>query len=158
MSFLVIFLMVIGVLFATSFLTKRRFGVLGLALAAGAMLSTLWVGNLTPIIASAGFVIVKPPLESLVSAGLILAPALLLLSSGPTYKTMRQRVIGAAAFAILATSLLLEPLGSALVIDSVGKPVYEFFVKYHAVIVTVALVLALLDLLVTKTPRHKAKD
>lgn len=158
MSFLVIFLMVIGVLFATSFLTKRRFGVLGLALAAGAMLSTLWVGNLTPIIASAGFVIVKPPLESLVSAGLILAPALLLLSSGPTYKTMRQRIIGAAAFAILATSLLLEPLGSALVIDSVGKPVYEFFVKYHAVIVTVALVLALLDLLVTKTPRHKAKD
>jgi hypothetical protein len=157
-SFLVIFLMVIGVLFATSFLTKRRFGVLGLALAAGAMLSTLWVGNLTPIIASAGFVIVKPPLESLVSAGLILAPALLLLSSGPTYKTMRQRIIGAAAFAILATSLLLEPLGSALVIDSVGKPVYEFFVKYHAVIVTVALVLALLDLLVTKTPRHKAKD
>jgi hypothetical protein len=157
-SFLVIFLIVIGALFATSFFTKRRFGVLGLALAAGAMLSTLWVGDLTPIIANAGFIIVKPPLESLVSAGLILAPALLLLSSGPTYKTMRQRVIGAAAFAILATSLLLEPLGSALVIDSIGKPVYAFFVKYHAAIVTVALVLALLDLLVTKTSRHKARD
>jgi len=157
-SFLVIFLIVIGLLFATSFFTKRRFGVLGLALAAGAMLSSLWVGNLTPIIAEAGIIIVKPPLDSLVSAGLILAPALLLLSSGPTYKTMRQRIVGAAAFAVLATSLLLEPLGSALVIDSVGKPVYDFFIKYHAVIVTAALILALLDLLVTKTPRgHKER-
>jgi hypothetical protein len=156
MSFLVIFLIIIGLLFTMAFITKRRFGVLGLALTAGAMLSTLWVGDLAPIIAGAGFVIVKPPLNSLVSAGLILSPALLLLSSGPTYKTMRQRVIGAAAFAILATSLLLEPLGSALVIEGVGRVVYEFFVKYHASIVTAGLVLALLDLLVTKTPRaHK---
>lgn len=156
MSFLVIFLILIGVLFATAFFTKRRFGVLGLALAAGAMLSTLWVGDLTPIIAKAGIEIIKPPLGSLVSAGLIVTPALVLLFSGPTYKTLRQRVIGAVAFAILATSLLLEPLGSALVIDGVGKTVYDFFVQYHASIITVALVLAVLDLLVTKTPRaHK---
>jgi len=155
-SFLVIFLILIGVLFATAFFTKRRFGVLGLALAAGAMLSTLWVGDLTPIIAKAGIEIIKPPLGSLVSAGLIVTPALVLLFSGPTYKTLRQRIIGAVAFAILATSLLLEPLGSALVIDGVGKTVYDFFVQYHASIITVALVLAVLDLLVTKTPRaHK---
>src|SRR5258708_6096136 len=112
MSFLVIFLVIIGALFLTAFLTKRRFGVLGLALAAGAMLSTLWVGDLTPIIASAGIILVRPPLESVVSAGLILLPAVLLLSSGSTYKSMLQRVIGAALFAMLATSLLLEPLGS----------------------------------------------
>jgi hypothetical protein len=155
-SFLVIFLILIGALFATAFFTKRRFGVLGLALAAGAMLSTLWVGDLTPIIAKAGIEIIKPPLGSLVSAGLIVAPALVLLFSGPTYKTMRQRIIGAAAFAVLATSLLLEPLGSALVIEGVGKTVYDFFVQYHASIITAALVLAVLDLLVTKTPRgHK---
>jgi hypothetical protein len=154
MSFLVIFLIVIGLLFAASFFTKRRFGVLGLALAAGALLSSLWVKDLTPVIANAGFVIVKPPLTSLVSAALILAPALLLLSSGPTYKSLVQRVIGAVAFAILATSLLLEPLGSALVIEGVGKTVYDFFVSYHAIIVTAGLVLAMLDLLITKTPKH----
>lgn len=156
MSFLVIFLLVIGFLFTLAFFTKRRFGVLGMALAAGAMLSTLWVGDLTPIIARAGIIIVKPPLGSVVSAGLILAPALILLASGPTYKTMRQRIIGATAFAILAISLLLEPLGSALVIDGIGRTVYDFFVKYHAIIITAALGFALLDLLVTKTPRaHK---
>lgn len=154
MSFVVIFLIVIALLFALAFFTKRRFGVLGLALTAGAMLSTLWVGDLTPLIANAGIQIVKPPLSSVVSAALILLPAILLLSSGPTYKTTMQRVIGAAAFAGLAIALLLEPLGSALVIDSTGKPVYDFFVQYRAIIVTAGLVFAVFDLLFTKTPRH----
>ena len=155
MSFVVIFLIIICSLFATAFFTKRRFGVLGLALATGAMLSQLWVGNLTPIIANAGIILVKPPLESVVSAALILLPAVVLLSSGPTYKSMPQRVIGAVLFAMLAIALLLEPLGSALVIDNVGKPVYDFFVQQRVLIVTVALVLAIGDLLLTKTPRHK---
>lgn len=154
MSFVIIFLIIIALLFATVFFTRRRFGVLGLGLAAGAMLSSLWVGDLTPIIASAGIILVKPPLESVVSASLILLPAILLLSGGPTYKTMPQRVIGAAAFAVLAIALLLEPLGSALVIDSVGKPVYDFFVQNRVIIITAGLVLAVLDLLVTKTPKH----
>lgn len=155
MSFLIIFLIVIGVLFATAFLTKRRFGVLGLALTAGALLSTLWVGDLTPVIAQAGFVLVKPPLSSVVSAGLILLPAVLLLASGPTYKALPQRILGAVAFAVLAIALLLEPLGSALVIDSTGKPVYDFFVANRAAVITLCLVLALIDLLVVKTPRHR---
>lgn len=155
MSFLVIFLIIIGALFATAFFTRRRFGVLGLALAAGAMFSTLWVGDLTPIIAQAGVILVKPPLESVVSAGLILLPPLLLLSGGPSYKATIQRLIGAGAFAVLAASLLLEPLGSALVIDGMGQPVYDFFVHNRVAIITVCLALAVIDLLMTKTPKHR---
>ena len=158
MSFVVIFLIVIAALFAVAFFTKRRFGVLGLALAAGAMLSTMWSGDLTPLIINAGFVVVKPPLSSLVSAALILLPAVLLLTSGPTYKSTPQRIVGATAFAALATALLLEPLGSALTMDSVGKPVYDFFVQYRPVIVTVGLGLAVFDLLTTKTPRRHSKE
>ena len=154
MSFIVVFLVITGSLFATAFFTKRRFGVLGLALAAGAMISTLWVGQLTPVIANAGIILVKPPLESVVSALLILLPALLLLSSGPSYKTMRLRVIGAAAFAVLAAALLLDPLSSALVIDKTGQPVYAFLTQYRVVIITVGLGLAVLDLLVTRTPKR----
>lgn len=154
MSFLVIFLIIIGSLFAMAYFTKRRFGVLGLALAAGAMLSTLWVGDLTPLIAQAGIILVKPPLESVVSAALILLPAILLLSSGPSYKSQIQRFIGASAFAVLAAALLLDPLGSALVIDKVGQPVYDFFVNYRVIIITVCLVLAVIDLLMTKSPKH----
>lgn len=155
MSFVVIFLVIIGALFATAFFTKRRFGVLGLALAAGSILSSLWVGDLTPIIANAGIILVKPPLESVVSAALILLPAVLLLSSGPTYKSMIQRVVGALAFAVLAIALLLEPLGSALVIDKIGQPVYDFFLQQRIWIITGALLLAIGDLLMAKTPKHR---
>jgi len=158
MSFVVIFLIIIGLLFATAFFTKRRFGVLGLALAAGAMLSALWVGDLTPVIANAGIILVKPPLESVVAAGLILLPALLLLASGPTYRSFPQRLIGSGAFAVLAIALLLQPLGSALVIDGVGTSVYGFFIRYRTIIVTVCLILAILDLLVAKMPKRRSSS
>lgn len=155
MNFLIAFLVVIAALFILAYITKRRFGVLGLALAAGAMLSTLWVGNLTPVIANAGIVLIKPPLHSVVAAGLILLPAVLLLVSGPTYKSTIQRIVGAAAFALLATTLLLEPLGSALGIDGSAQSIYDTLVRYHAYIVTIALAYAVFDLLTTKTPRHR---
>lgn len=158
MSFLVILLSIILLLFLAAYFTKRRFGVLGLALAAGAMLSSLWVGDLTPLIAQAGVVLIKPPLQSVVSAGLILLPALLLLSSGPSYKSQLQRIVGAAAFAVLAIALLLDPLGSALVIDKVGQPVYDFFVSNRAIIVTLCLALAIIDLFIVKTPKRHHKE
>ncbi len=158
MNFLIAFLVVIAALFVLAYFTRRRFGVLGLALAAGAMLSTLWVGDLTPVIANAGVVLIKPPLHSVVAAGLILLPAVLLLFSGPTYKSSMQRIIGAIAFALLATALLLEPLGAALGIDGQAQSIYDTLVKYHTYIVTVALAYAVFDLLLTKTPRHRRKE
>lgn len=158
MSFVIIFLIVILSLFVLVFFTKRRFGVLGLALAAGAMLSNIWVGDLTPIIAEAGFILVKPPLSSVVAASLTLLPAILLLISGPTYKSMSQRVGGALAFAILATALLLDPLGSALVIEGPGKSVYDFMVANRTVIITAGLVLAIIDVFLTRSPRHIKSD
>jgi hypothetical protein len=155
MSFVIIFLIVIAALFALAFFTKRRFGVLGLALAAGAMLASLWVGDLTPVIAQAGFVLVKPPLQSVVAAGLTLLPAVFLLfSGGPTYKAMPQRIGGALAFAVLATALLLDPLQSALVIEGVGKSVYDYMVEYRTLFITIGLVLAILDVFATRTPGH----
>lgn len=157
MSFVVIFLIIIAVLFGLVFMTRRRFGVLGFALAAGAMLSSLWVGDLTPLVAEAGIVIIKPPLESIVAAFLTLLPALLLLFSGPTYSSLAQRVGGALAFAILAIALLIEPLGSALVIEGVGQNVYDYFVAHNAAIVTAGLVLALLDIFISKTPKFSSK-
>jgi hypothetical protein len=157
MTFTIIFLLLIALLFGVAFFRKRRFGILGLALAAGAMLSALWVGDLTPIIAQTGFVLITPPLESVVAATLTLLPAMLLLSNGPIYHSTLQRVIGASLFAILATTLLLEPLGSALIINGTGKEVYDFFVANRVVIITVCLAVAIIDLLFTKTPKIPSK-
>jgi hypothetical protein len=157
MTFLVIFLIVVVSLFALAFFTKRRFGVLGLALVTGAMISSLWVADLTPVVAQAGLVLIKPPLESVVAAVLILAPALLLLLSGPSYRTTWQRTFGALLFAVLAAVLLLEPLGSALIIDGPGEQLYGFFVSNNVIIITTCVVLALVDLLLTKTPKMPAR-
>lgn len=154
MSFVIVFLIVIASLFALTFFTKRRFGVLGLALAAGSMLATTWTGDVTPVIASAGFVLVKPPLQSVVAAAITLLPALLLLVSGPTYKSMPQRVGGAIAFALFATALLLDSLGSALVIEGVGKTVYDYMVEHRTLIITAGLIFAVVDVFLTRTPGH----
>lgn len=150
MSFVIVFAIFTALLFALPFLTKRRLGVLGLALAAGAMLSQLWVGDVTPIVASTGVILVKPPLESVVAAAIILLPALLLLFGGPTYSSLTRRVIGSAAFALLAVTLLLQSLGSALVIDGIGRTVYDFIAAQQSVIITICLVLSLADLLLGK--------
>ena len=153
MSFIVIFIGLLVAAFILIFLTKRRFGVLGLALAAGAILSELWVGDLTPLVAQAGIQMTRPPLESVVAAVVTVTPALLLLFSGPTYRSTLWRVIGGIIFAVLAIAFLLDPLGSALVIEGPGKPVYQFFADNKMLIISIGLIISLLDVLATKTPK-----
>lgn len=155
MNVALVFGIVLVSLFGLAFLTKRRFGVLGLALAAGAMLSSLWAETLTPVIENAGVVVDKPPMFTLVSVGLVLLPAILLLFSGPSYKDLPLRLVGAFAFAALALALLIEPLGSALVLTGDSEKVYDFFADNRVYIVTAGLVLALMDILATRTPRHR---
>lgn len=162
MSFVMVILVICIGLFLLAFGSKRRFGVLGLSLAAGSMINHLWLGELTPLVSETGIELVAPPLESVVAASLILLPALLLLiTGGPTYRGVKPRLLGAIAFSVLAITLLLEPLGSGLVIEGVGQTAYDLLSQYQVIIVTVGLGLALVDLMVTKTPKaakSKSKD
>ncbi|HJP80893.1 MAG TPA: hypothetical protein VJ841_00655 [Candidatus Saccharimonadales bacterium] len=139
--------------FVLPFLTKRRFGVSGLALAAGSMLAALWVGDITPFVAKAGVVIVQPPLESVVTLVLTLLPAILLLFSSPKASSSLQRVGGSIIFAALAIALLTPALESALVVDASGKTLHDFLVTNRAAIVTVGLVAAVLDILFRMKPK-----
>lgn len=154
MDVALVFIVTLIVLFGLAFLTKRRFGVLGLALAAGAMLSALWAESLTPVIERAGVVVNQPPMITVVSVALVLLPAILLLFSGPSYHDIPMRIFGAFCFAALALALLVEPLGSAMTLSGNSKAVYDFFVANRVYIVTAGLILALLDLLATRTPKH----
>lgn len=151
MNVALVFVVVLVVLFGLAFFTKRRFGVLGLALAAGAMLSSLWADTLTPIIEDAGVSVEVPPMITVVSVSLVLLPAVLLLFSGPSYRDLPMRLFGAFAFAALALALLIEPLGSALVLQGDSQKVYEFFADNRVYIVTAGLVLALVDIFMTHT-------
>lgn len=156
MNVALVFGLVLIILFFVAYLTKRRFGVLGLALAAGSMLSELWASELTPVVREAGLIVQNPPLITIVSVALVLLPAVILLFSGPSYIDTGKRVLGAFLFAALAFALLLEPLGSALVLQGAGRAIYQFFSDNRVYIVTTGLVLALIDILGTHTSRaHK---
>lgn len=150
-------LVAIILLFVLAYWTRRRFGVLGLALCAGALLSNMWGEQITPYIQKAGLVIVSPPLTSVVEALLILLPAVVLLFSGPTYSKKYQRIIGAAFFALLAAAFLLAPLGNSLSLDEMGTFYYNLLADNKAIIITAAIAYALFDIVTLKTPKLKEK-
>lgn len=158
MNVAIVFVIVLILLFGLAYLTKRRFGVLGLALAAGSMLSELWAEKLTPLVRDAGLIVQNPPLITLVAVVLVLLPAAFLLFSGPSYRDTPKRLIGALLFAALAFALLVEPLGSALVLQSEGRTIYEFFVSNRVYIVTAGLIIAIFDLLGAHTAKVSKHD
>ena len=98
----------------------------------------------------------RPPLSSVVATVVTLLPALILLFGGPGYKATWQRIVGSLVFAMLAIVLLLEPLGAALVVDEAGKPLFEFLRGYQNILITTGLGFAIIDLLLTRSPKgHK---
>ncbi len=158
MNFAIILGTIAASLFVAAYFTRRRFGVLGLALCAGALLSTMWADDVTPLIREAGVQLLSPPLASVVAAGLVLLPAIIMLFKGVTYSKKLPRFIGALAFTLLAAALLLQPLHNGLVLDSSGEQIYKLLSDNRNAIVTTAIVYALFDLLIYKAPKAKPKD
>jgi hypothetical protein len=155
MNIVYVVLFVIIALFVLAYYTRRRFGVLGLALSAGSLLSTMWTAQVTPYIARSGFHPVSPPLSSVVAAALVLLPALFLLYGGPKYSKQPQRIIGAAAFALLAAAFLLAPLGNSLSLDDMGTFYYNILADNKEFIITAAIAYALFDILIMRLPSKK---
>lgn len=158
MSFIMILGIIAACLFVATYLTRRRYGVLGLALAAGSILSGMWAADITPLIREAGVELLSPPLASVVAATLVLLPSVILLFSGPTYSKKAQRIIGSAAFTLLAAALLLPALYNGLVLDANGKQIYDLLNSNRNYIITLAIVYAIVDLLMIKTPKSKDKE
>lgn len=155
MRAMIVFIVLLGTLFALAFFTKRRFGVLGLALCAGALLSGSWTASLTPFIEQQGVTLLAPPLSAVVAIILTLLPAALLLFSGPAYTKLPSRLVGAGMFALLAFVFLLSPLGTALVFDSTSLQIYNTLVAWSNPIVVAGIAAAITDLLFTRAPKGK---
>jgi hypothetical protein len=141
------------VLAMMAFITKRRLGILGLALAAGALLAANWTTSLTPFIQHFGVVSQNPPLETVVGAVLILLPSLVLLFGGPTYSSSAQRFFGSLIYGLLGLVLLLPTFGRALILDGPGHQFYDALNPYRGVIIIVAIIAALADVLLSR--KHK---
>lgn len=143
-------------LFAAAFFSKRRFGLLGLALTAGATLSSIWSYDAGLIISSTGLVPVGPLTNAVALSTVVLLPAILLLFHGYSYKGIFSRIIGSLLFTILAVAFLLEPIGFALSLQGASAVVYNQALEYKSIIISVGVVLAIVDLFFTK-PAHIAE-
>lgn len=144
-------------LFLGAFMSKRRFGLLGLALTAGATLSSIWSYDAGLVVSSTGLVPDGPLTNAIALSLIVLLPAIILLFHGYTYKENAARVIGSLLFMMLALAFLVEPIGFALPLQGVAADVYQWLVRYKEVIISVGVVLAIVDLFFTK-PKLLEKD
>ncbi|HSW81706.1 MAG TPA: hypothetical protein VLG40_04895 [Candidatus Saccharimonas sp.] len=150
-------------LFAAAYITRRRFGVLGLALAAGSVLSVNAAPMLTPFLLQHGITMTRLPLDSVVVVILTIAPAAIFLFTGPAYNKMILRVLGAAGFALLALTLCVDTLQTIFAAGNNGQ--VTFLQQLHEnqnIIIIVGIVAAIADAMLAGKPkskeRKKAKD
>ena len=146
------------VLFIGAFLSKRRFGLHGLALTAGATLSTIWSDSAGLIISMTGLVPVGPLTNALALSIVVLLPAIVLLFHGYKYKSVFSRVIGSLLFTILAVAFLLEPIGFALPLEGTSAYLYHQAINYKDLVISAGVILAVVDLFFTKPAPKTDKD
>jgi hypothetical protein len=137
------------VLFAASLFSKRRFGVLGLALAAGSILSGIWDGTAGLLVSLVNVVPKGSWTEAVTKVLVVLAPAIILLFHGVTYKTMPARILGSLLFTVLALTFLVEPLSTVLATDPLSKEVIGWLRANYSALISLGLILAVLDLFTT---------
>ncbi len=136
------------ILMAMAYITKRRFGVMGLALIAGQALVVLWAGAIPMITATIGL----PSIGALSGATIVtlmilFLPAIMLLFGGPTYNTKKGRLIGSLLFALLALVFSTEILRGSLVLLGEDRMVFDFIAQYRTPILSIAIAVAILDLM-----------
>lgn len=149
MNFIFIYISLFILLFLAAFFAKRRFGLLGLALAAGSILSGM-IDYDVGLIAGVFGMPSGPLTSAIVTSFIVLIPSVILLFHGYTYKSLIGKVVGAVLFAVLATVFLMEPLGHVLVPQGFGADIFNAIFENRRVIIIFGLTAAIVDLFFTK--------
>ena len=152
MTYLVVLAIYFGILFLVAWLSRRSLGVPTLALAAGALLASIWTDSLTPIVADSGLIIVRPPLASIVSITLTLLPAILIMMRSPKASSHGHSIVGAIIFALLGVVLTYGAFSNAVVLDAASKTYVLEIIKYQNIAITVCVAFALIETLLHKKP------
>ncbi len=149
MEVIIVYVAIAVALFVAAFVAKRRFGLLGLALAAGFLLSDIWGYNIGLLVNGLG---APPgPLTSAITlSALVLLPAGVLMFHGYVYKGLISRVTGAILFTVLALAFLVEPIGHVLAPQGIGAEVYNWLADNNSAIIAAGISVAVLDLFFTK--------
>jgi hypothetical protein len=146
------------ILFALAFVSKRRFGLIGLALAAGSVISTIWQDSASLIVSGLG-IVKSEPLTTAVTLGVLtVLPAIVLLFHGHAQFSKPIRIISSLMFAVVGTAFLLDPLKYAIDASSSSMDFYNSLYSFKDLIIGVGIVFAILDLFFTKPPKHDKKS
>lgn len=145
---LVLLLVLAVSLFALAFFTRRRFGVLGLGLAAGLVLSNQLTKEVATFLQLGDFPVEPLSHQSAAIVLLVLAPVIAMLVSGPKYLDKRAAVIGSAIFAVFGTVLLLAPLSMSLPLaSSPMQPVFSTIASNSPMIIAAGIIAAVVDMM-----------
>lgn len=136
-------------LFVSAYIARRRFGLLGLALATGSLLSVIWAFD-AGMVASIFGIQPSELSAAIISVIIILLPAFVLLFHGYTYRTIIGRVIGASLFTLLAMAFLVEPLNTIMSPSGAGADIYKWLVNNESLVIGSGLIAAVADIFLTK--------
>mgnify|MGYP003585307323 CR=1 FL=1 len=160
-------IMVIGALAATLFLlslmSRRRFGTLGLALAAGALLASTLARDISSLLSSYDIPTGSIPYLTAAKILLITLPPLLLLLSGPSYPSRKSALLGSICFGLLGTLLLLGPISEIVPYDDQARLLLSTISPYTNSALALLVGFAIVDTWLTHTsnslrPTNKKKS
>lgn len=149
---------IIASLFLLAVITKRRFGALGLGLAAGVLLNLQFNRPLAAWLESSAVRLEPFAAETLATVAIVLTPALLLLLGGPKYQTVRSALMGGLGFVVMAVALLLEPLSrDSFWVAETFRPLVEFLAEWQGMVVAVGVAVAVGDMFMARPHRAASK-
>lgn len=158
MTYLIALSVYTAALFVLAWLSRRAMAVPTLALAAGALIASLWTDSLTPLVAQTGVVIVRPPLTSLVSIGLTLLPACLVMVRAHKASSSLSGIVSSMVFAVLGVMLTYGAFSNAVALDEASRQVTLTITRYQSAVITVCVCVALGEVLMTKrSGKHHEK-
>lgn len=143
--------MTIAALSLIAFISKRRFGTLGLALAGGYLIAESTAQQAGLILLNEGISLGVISVQTLSMMVITLLPSLLLFFGGPTYSTRRGRLFGSLLYALLALALCLGAIGHSLVLMGQERMIFDMVWQYREQAVVVLLIVAMIDMFMTHT-------
>lgn len=163
MTAMLVIAVLFAVLFMLAYITRRRFGVLGLGLVAGTIISSFFSGIVGSLIGgyahwafTANSIAVPPRVTAMIV--LTLAPALALLIAGPRYDRGKSVIISSLAFATVALLLIM---GQTAANFGSTDAMYRFegtLNSFFPIIIVAVVIVSVIDAIMGNGPSFKSSS
>ncbi len=144
------------ILFSIALLSRRRYGILGLSLSAGTLLSSTIARDTSTLMTNFEIPTGSIPYLTAAQILLILLPAFLLVLSGPSYPNRPRAVLGSICFTLLGTLLLLSPISAIVPYDDQSRELFALLSPYTNLAVATLVGISIVDTWVLYKSSQKA--